>query len=225
MKKGIVASNGNIELTQLAEKFIEHIETNLRSGVVKTAKNVRRYEGKNVTALFNEFTSIICYVASLNKSVVMEDYSHVPPSIEKDLKLAQSKGELSIYLSLVVNALIRELYPNINCNLVQGFYKYSNKEQTTFSTNEDNIGFHAFTIVGEKVIDCNFFSINPEYKSPAPAIIGKVPDDVEFYGWEEGVSLEQHYIEEYALANHDGILDWLVTHLDMQRDYLVASIL
>lgn len=225
MENKVVTLNRISRLTKQTENFIKHIENNLHSSTFKTIQNVRRYKGEDMPIFFNEFTSIICYVASLNKAVVMEDYSHIPPSIEKDLKLAQTKGELSIYLSIVTNALIRDLYPNIQCNLVQGFYTYTNKEQTTYSTNTTSFGFHAFSVIGEKVIDCNFFSTNPEYKSPAPAIIGLVPDDVEFYGWEEGVSVDQHYIEEYALTNHDSVLDWLVTHLDMQRDYLIASIL
>lgn len=224
-KQNVINLNTNSNIENKAEKFIKHIENNLRSGSVKTPQNVKRYYGEKIPNFFNEFTSIICYVASLNKAVIMENYTHVPKSIEKDLKLAIKKGEVSLYLSLVTNAILREIYPDIHCRLVQGFYTYSSKKQTTFSSNITNTGFHAFTIIGEKVIDCNFFSTNPDYETPCPAIIGYVPDDVGFYGWEEEMSIEKLYIEDYALVNHDDATDWLDTHLDMQRDFLVASVL
>lgn len=225
MKNNILTFGYTNSIQKTTKNYIEYIENNLFSNVVKTPENVRRYKGQTIKPFLNEFTSVICYVASLNKAVVMEDYSHVTQSIKEDLKLAQSKGELCVYLSIVTNALLRDLFPHINCSLVQGFYTYASKNHTTHSYNAECTGFHAFSVVGEKVIDCCFFSTDPEYKTPAPAIIGEVPDDIHFYGWEESVSLEQKYIEEYALANHKGIIDWLCAHSELQKDFLIASII
>ena len=167
-----------------------------------TANDMERFYGMDIERNTDLMTPIT-YVMFLEECVRNEEFYDLPKEMIKDLLYAKKMNITNFYLTVVLNMLLRDVHELGNVKMVQGMYKYSS-DFFGFSESVEQQGVHAFSLVGDSVVDVCFYPQNIAFKTDESFIVGTVPEGVEFFGWQENISTEEGYKTMFARKNHRG---------------------
>lgn len=220
-KPSIASFDYNLELGEKVNLISQAIKDNkyIYTTLSYNMNNVTKFTGRDVDGSL-DIMSPTGYVTFLQNCLATGDFYDLPNEIVKDLCLAEKCGIVCFYLTTVLNMLLRDVHGIQDVKMIQGFYDY----ETTlfgFSNKMINTGVHAFSCVDGAVIDTCFYQQNIDYPTTSPVMVGKVPEDINLYGWSETITNEQMYIDYFSKKNHKrSVAHLLLCHATAYQDFL-----
>jgi len=131
--------------------------------------------------------------------------------IEKEYEFITEKGWHCVYLSLILKGLMKK-YCKINLSYYQGVFFYEHNQQTAWLLGEVGVGFHAWCMYKDVVLDLTFlqqqnrFLITPSHLD---YLNGSVPKGVTYRGQKEPEEVIQSYLNEILAVNQLSYEEWL----------------
>ena len=131
--------------------------------------------------------------------------------IEKEYEFITEKGWHCVYISLILKGLMKK-YCKINLNYYQGVFFYEHNEQTAWILGDTGVGFHAWCMYKDVVLDVTFlqqqgrFLISP---SPLSYLNGCIAKGVTYKGQKEPEEVIQSYLNDILAVNQLSYDEWL----------------
>lgn len=131
--------------------------------------------------------------------------------LKKEHDFITQKGWHCVYMSLVLKGLIKK-YCKINLSYYQGIFFYKHNEQTARIFGDTGVGFHAWCMYKNAVLDVTFihqqnsFLITP---SQVDYLNGSIPNGVTYKGQKESEAVIESYLNDILAVNQLSYDEWL----------------
>lgn len=176
-----------------------------------------------------EFIKILIYIQMLAEYTDSCNWEKVDERAENELKTWDGKGGFCIYISVLLWCLLYEtgMFEDDQLKLIQGYYNHPTQGAIAqlIKGQPLQIGIHAWIQVDGCVMD---FAIVQERScfnfDSEPIIMGKIPEEMQLVGWEEGRNIVEEYAKEIVQESDTNYYDWIKYH-NNQAEIMTRRIL
>lgn len=205
---------------EITDNVIEYFDEKWFTSYQYTKENLKPFRGDNLSKLIKihpGFIASMAYVGQLAERLINHDLKGIDSVVMKELNHWDDKGGYCIYISILHYCLIRELVPidADRVKFIQGYYKHPVQGlfKRFIPESMNQAGLHAYLTIDNAVVDFSIIQEAVCFDFPDGAyILGKVPELMELYGWEESHETVLKYAREIGMGSGMTYKEWITFH-------------
>lgn len=229
---GNVKLSENPTIEEITNHNIAMFKERWRCGYDYSTVQVKQYPGEEVDLDKATNAKLIATTLYCNQAACAplgRQKVKLPEQLRKEAMHWDAEGGFCIYTSVLAYCLFYEfgVFEKEQMRLIQGFYKHQLREDFSnlIPFGKLQVGLHSFLLVDKSVFDFSLI-IQEEYffdfKDTGLFIMGKVPEGMELWGFEEEHQIIKEYAREIAKESGQTYAEWIAYHKHHAASVAVA---